>query len=461
MFEQEFSETKLRASFQHRNSFDAGYESLLSQSSFVSNQSRIETSIFSAPSTPVKHSQILINCNHSSTSPDLKQQYVADVNSIYFASLRNESFLSPIKGSMTCSPLKSPKLDQYVQQRDNFASKLLRSPAFKPSNIITPSDECQPQIKSFTSRFESCYSMSPFATPDRFVRPSPTEEEFMELLIKNKHLPRNPENLIGRNMGLDHFDILTGLANKSMFTLTDKILGYLHTSDLVRVASVSCSWRTIVKQNKSLNKHRVDYLKSKKYIFEKYKENRPFTASNIGSAKSRLSVEQKRRLLKEYRLHNSLSIKENELDGLVKHESGSYVFANLDNNCLNNISNGACREQDFKFDKKRASVDIQESPNKRKKTIENNDLNNELFNACNSLFDCINKNQQVVPQKPSLLEKKFQQISLESVGINDALMVVESSPLQRRSPVKRQISVDSAMCAQICSKKSKRNLKRL
>lgn len=461
MFEQEFSETKLRASFQHRNSFDAGYESLLSQSSFVCNQSRIESSIFSAPSTPVKHQQIQVNCNQSSTSPDLKQQYVADVNSIYFASLRNESFLSPIKGLTMRSPLKSPKLDQYVQQRDNFASKLLRSPAFKPSNIISPGDQCQPQIKSFAARFESCYSVSPFTTPDRFVRPSPTEEEFMELLIKNKHLPRNPENLIGRNMGLDHFDILTGLAEKSMFTLTDKILTYMQTSDLVRVASVSRSWRAIVKQNESLNKHRVDYLKSKKYIFEKYKENRPFSCGDVGPTKSRLSAEQKRRLLKDYRLHNSLSINENEQDGLVKHESGSYVFASLDNNCLNNISNGGCREEDFKFQKKRASVDVQESPNKRKKPIEQNKLNNELFNACNSLFDCINRNQQVVPQRPNLLEKEFQQISLEPTGINDALMVVQSSPLKRRSPLKRQISVDSARCTQICSKKSKRNLKRL
>lgn len=454
MFEQEFSESKLKGSFQHRNSFDAGYESLLSHSSFVSNQSRIDTSIFSAPSTPVKSNSILINCNNSSTSPDFKQQYIADVNSIYFASIRTESFLSPIKGSVVCSPLKSPKYDQYVHQRDNFASKLLRSPAFKPSNIISPSEDYKPQVKSFTSRFESCYSISPFATPDRFVRPSPTEEEFMELLIRNKHLPRNPENLIGRNMGLDHFDIFTGLAEKSMFNLTDKILSYMQTSDLVRVASVCRSWRNIVKQNKTLNKHRVDYLKSKKYIYEKFKENRPYTPSDVG-AKSRLSIEQKRRLLRDYRLHNSLNIKENEATGLVKHESGSYVFASLDNNCLNNISNGGSREEDFKFKKKRASFDGEESPSKRQKSTDN--LNNELFNACNSLFDCINRSQQVVPQRSSLLEKEFQQISLDA----EAAMIVESSPMLRRSPVKRQYSVDLANSAQICSKKSKKNLKRL
>ncbi|RNA26100.1 F-box only 43, partial [Brachionus plicatilis] len=432
MFDQQFIETKLRGSLHHRNSFDAGYESLLSQSSFVSNQSRADTSIFSAPATPAKTSSAhTINCNSSATSPDFKQQYVADVSSIYFASIRTDSYLSPTKVAALASPLKSPKFDH---------------------NILGPADDSRPQIKSFTSRFESSYAA------ERFVRPSPTEEEFMELLIKNKHLPRNPENLIGRNMGLDHFDILTGLAQKTMLNLTDKILGYMHTSDLVRVASVCRAWRSIVRQNNTLNRHRVDYLKSRKYIYEKFKENRPYTPSE-GAAKSRLSLEQKRRLLKEYRLHNSMHLEPDEASALVKHDSGSYVFANLDNNCLNNINSGSCREEDFTFNKKRRECGEceQESPSKRRKSGDT--LNNELFSACNSLFECVSKSQQVVPQRPGLLEKQFEQISLGPVA--DAAMVVESSPVRRRSPLKRQISVDSARCVQICSKKSKRNLKRL
>ncbi|CAF0720627.1 unnamed protein product [Brachionus calyciflorus] len=495
MFEQNYFECKMKHSLQHhRNSFDAGYESLLSQTSFLSNQSQRDTSsLFSAPSTPNKTTNsFIINCNNSTTTPDFKQQYVADVNSIYYASIRlnNEPFLSPIKNpNLIQSPLKSPKFDQFIQQRDNFASKLLRSPAFKPNNIISPTHEdnsgfLKPEIRSFNARFQSTYpSLSAsFNSPDRFVRPSPTEEEFMELLIRNKHLPKNPENLIGRNMGLDYFDILTELSNKTMFNITDKILSYLDTSDLVRVASVSRDWRNLIKQNKFMNKNRVDYLKNKKYLFEKFKENRPYSSfTNEKIDKQRLSLEQRRQLLKDYRHHNSIELLKNESSvNLAKNSRGDFVFASLDRNCLNNIHHGSSRYEDFNFNRKK-SRDLSseedeemmiESPKKKSKSSDDDDhINNELYQACNSLFNCINKNQQIVPQRPSLLESEFKEITISDAKKRGLLhkansVVMESSPMLRRSPIKRQMTLETSRSSTtsqnlICSKKSKKNLKRL
>jgi len=40
------------------------------------------------------------------------------------------------------------------------------------------------------------------------VKQTPTEAEFMQMLVTNHHLPDNPEFLIGRNMGVDKVNIL-------------------------------------------------------------------------------------------------------------------------------------------------------------------------------------------------------------------------------------------------------------
>ena len=40
------------------------------------------------------------------------------------------------------------------------------------------------------------------------AKPTPTEAEFMQMLISNHHMPDNPEFLIGRGMGVDHVNIL-------------------------------------------------------------------------------------------------------------------------------------------------------------------------------------------------------------------------------------------------------------
>lgn len=261
--------------------------------------------VFSQPSTPVK-SSLLYTCNAART-PDHKQQLVADVSSFYFASIRasasktlNET-PTPTKlypsasnfaySSNSNSPIKfnSPKFvvnaDDYVSQRDNLSFKLLRSPAFKltstvsatvattnfSANFIEPTPIV---IKSFSSRFDSVHSKhtSSIETPKHTT---PTEEEFMELLFKNNHLPSNPEFLIGRHMGLDELNIVSELNKRGMTNILNRIFGFLSNDalDLVHAASVDREWRYIVKSLKSVNRKRVEFLREQKAINEFNKEN--------------------------------------------------------------------------------------------------------------------------------------------------------------------------------------------
>ena len=99
----------------------------------------------------------------------------------------------------------------------------------------------------------------------------------MDMLFKNKHLPSDPECLIGRHMGLEQMDILGELSRRSMDNIVDKILGNLagETRDLVRVGCVSREWRGFVRQNRSLNRQRVEFLRQSKQVFQTNKENRP------------------------------------------------------------------------------------------------------------------------------------------------------------------------------------------
>jgi hypothetical protein len=70
----------------HQNSIllDSGFESLLLSSS--SNSSCSNDSDFNSNS-----GSLLFNCNNTSTTPDMKKQYVGDVNGFYFASIRSSA----------------------------------------------------------------------------------------------------------------------------------------------------------------------------------------------------------------------------------------------------------------------------------------------------------------------------------------------------------------------------------
>ena len=330
--------------------------------------------IFSQPCTPVKSqhapqssSSVFYGCNLART-PDHKNEMVADVSSYYFASIRasanktlNETTTiqqqqqqhsnfshysasnsnSPIKFNYTCqSPKFMPHADHYVNHRDGLTSKLLRSPAFKlnqsPARFNFPpsfSEQQQPPvIKSFSSRFEA------FNT-QRKPTITPTEEEFMELLFKNNHLPMNPEFLIGRHMGIEQLDIIAELNKRSMQNVIDKIFTNVmqkSMNNLVRASGVNKEWRDVIKQNKVLNKKRIEFLKENKRIYDKFKENRR-SKSNVllGS----LSWADKKNLYKN-QVRARSSMNEASVDSTMNDGESSLVapMMLIDMNCINQIS---------------------------------------------------------------------------------------------------------------------------
>lgn len=359
----------------HGNSIDAGYESLLSTSSSVysysSSMSSSSSSHFSLssnsepsePTTPVKSStatsttaaSLYLNSNNSAITPDLKKTYIADVNAIYLASIKSGTssnngshhhhdslYSSPVKSSFTFnyssssssnSPIQfgkqSPKFESFITQRDNFNSKLLKSPAFKLDGRFSPykSDTSPPTIRSFKSRFQAAPAV---VSPP--IRPTPTEEEFMQMLIADRHLPSNPESLIGRHMGLDKLDILSKLWDRSMNNVLDKIFGYFDMNDLVRVGHVCKNWKAIIEENPRLYRKRCKYLDNRQHLYEKFKENR---MSGLNTQQDMLTLEEKRNLFKKYRAKVSLDLSRKGLDGMV--------FTSLDLNCLNNLTKSPTR----------------------------------------------------------------------------------------------------------------------
>lgn len=423
---------------------DSGYDSLLHYSSagggslsssvctsFLASDSSNSSSLFSQPSTPVKQLKngggMLFTRHNTTTSPDLKHQYVADINAFYLASLRSPAktttltttmaaseskFAQAFKSSCnfadfsasnSASPVKlsdSPKIvnpDDFVRERDTITSKLLRSPAFKlqqqqPSScfsMFSPQRSLaasggqfeeasgRPFIKSFSSRFfkatttssvsktaESIDMLSPepSALPSNSsVRTTPTEEEFLELLIKNRHMPNNPEFLIGRRMGIERLDILSELNRRSMKNVIDHILSFATKPDIVRMAGVSREWRECIQQNKQVNGERLRFLKQRKHVFERTKENKGQCTGPAALARSLADRSHWRTLESSYALnqlrqevsgsleqkrnvHAAFKVPRDHPDNT--HHHGDHFLSpqdrrlgSLDMNCLNNNNN--------------------------------------------------------------------------------------------------------------------------
>lgn len=228
------------------------------------------------------------------------------------------------------------------------------------------------------------------------AKPTPTEAEFMQMLISNHHMPDNPEFLIGRGMGVDHVNILGELNNRSMNNVTGKIFSYLGVGDIVRVGCVSKEWRSIIKAS-NVNKTRVQFIKAKRHIYETTKENHVMHQQETSSKRkiSNLMASDKRDMFKSSKTLNHENI-----------STGCTVFGSLDVNRLNNNV-------------------VQASQHKR------------------------------------ILERQFRDFSISDETVF-SLSPRKRSPL-KRSPVKRQSPIKSAGVATplICSKKSKKNLKRL
>ncbi len=120
------------------------------------------------------------------------------------------------------------------------------------------------------------------------------------------------------------------LNNRSMNNVLDKIFSYMDVGDYVRVGCVSKEWRGIVKGNYRLNKERVRFIKSKRFIYETTKENhgiKPSVHSQDIEGKRKLSEMSLVDKRKCYKLSNSSA----------NDEMRENVFTSLDVNCLNNL----------------------------------------------------------------------------------------------------------------------------
>jgi hypothetical protein len=494
-----------------RQSLDFGYESLLSSASF--NMSKNEPAShnvtasdynFSQPSTPVKKMTATIQ---SATTPNRNilfplshpSTYVADVNGMYLASV-SSSYQSPYKlsssssfsqfsASSSNSPInkltQSPKFvlntDSYINEKDDVKTKLLRSPAFKLTCSNSKKPYCtseRPVVRSFSSRFNNYASSTTLSTP--------TQEEFVERLIKNRLMPDNPEFLIGRRMGLDNVDILSELNQRSMNNVLDLIYSHLNPSDLVKIACVSKQWRQLIKQNSKLNEQRVQHIKLRRKIYFNTKENHNNSAglndSDFRDLQSlemlqplrpnQMSAKQKRDAFKRLR--------EKTYAGISTDETPAFAFASLDLNCISNL-------------------DSKHSISGSRQLSASNCLTDEFINTVRE----VNRNLHD-KAKHSNMDKEYRQISfneneiqinrmkaklIQSSGddndsssmaasqLNEKIQINLAKKLKQQSPVKKsprkvsqsphkvfQLSPLSAKQNRIDligSKKSKKNLKRL
>jgi hypothetical protein len=240
------------------SSFDSGFESLLNLSlndSTTHSPSKSPRLTFeqksppkqnhSSPASPTKHQHANITL-----TPIKKHQQIADVNGIYYSCIK--------------SPLKSPNnyfnTETFIRERDTHTANLLRSPAFKTQFI-----ETTPIKKIKCKQFVSQSDVPQTTTTTQ------TEEEFLQLLFKNRHLASNPECLIGRCMGLENYDILNELNKRSMNNVLDLIMGNLNASDYKNIYHVSKSWREVIAQDKKRNKERIKYIRFKKKFIESAK----------------------------------------------------------------------------------------------------------------------------------------------------------------------------------------------
>lgn len=258
--------------------FDSGFESILNLSDespaksprLTYEQSRPLNFIIeqqqergSVPSTPVKCCSITNTVRTPLKSPTHVmitpvKRPVADVNGIYYSCIK--------------SPLKSPQnyfnTDTYIRERDTLSANLLRSPAFKTATTTT-STFTLPETPKKIIKCKQFVSSEQFYAKN--VLTTPTEEEFLQLLFKNRHLASNPECLIGRCMGLEHCDILNELQKRSMNNIIDIVLNNLNASDYKNMFNVSQSWRDIIRQDKKRNKERIKYIRFKKKFIESAK----------------------------------------------------------------------------------------------------------------------------------------------------------------------------------------------
>lgn len=234
--------TMLSKLYDDRFSIDSGYDSILSQSSLCLSSSS-STSVANTSNNPSPLRSLLntpIKTPKKTTPPPPHQtpdRLSVDMNGLYLASIRSQTkksaeptTTSPIRSShffnysasnsnspVCTSAKKSPKFvnsDAFLYECSDHSmriSKLLKSPSgFSPHHQILTDRPASftNNVRSFTSRLRSEglvstndhleHNSSIFVTPAVPVLPkTPTEQEFIESLYRNRHIPSDPRCLIG------------------------------------------------------------------------------------------------------------------------------------------------------------------------------------------------------------------------------------------------------------------------
>lgn len=478
-----YSQPQPISSKQHRMSTDSGYDSMLSShsASFTSSRSSIESSgdiSSSLVSTTSSISPLLLSTTpvkkRLNETPTKSSILTADMSSLYLASIRSQQsqFLSPVKSSSSScsssnssschfnhyslsnsnSPLlysgkkRSPKFaEPFVNERSSdqaSISKLLKSPAsrYSPYNgykNATAAPEIK--IRTFSARLKSegFGIEEPIEEEDSRKRTTcqqritPTEEQFMEMLYRNRHIPSDPYTLIGRHMGLEQMDMINELRDRSMHTIVDKIFSYLSLGDLVRVSGVSRVWREAVRDNKRLNRERNLFVRQMRDRFHVTKENRSRTNSLLDSSINNSSLLQspasmvnkssrnRRSSLLNIDLNSSNMTLPTDVEMVA---NSSSLFKPIDVNRLG--PNGE-------------RTDFQRQPN----------LGAELLQAAGSL--CLNTKANLPTSTAVNLSSFCQKLSPKKIN-----KVIETPTISKSPPRTNKFDV-------IGSKKSKKNLKRL
>jgi len=479
-----YSQPQPISSKQHRVSTDSGYDSMLSShsASFTSSRSSIESSgdiSSSLVSTTSSISPLLLSTTpvkkRLNETPTKSSILTADMSSLYLASIRSQQsqFLSPVKSSSSScsssnssschfnhyslsnsnSPLvysgkkRSPKFaEPFVNERSSdqaSISKLLKSPAsrYSPySGYKNAAAAPEIKIRTFSARLRS----EGFAVEEPIEedepkkratcqqRITPTEEQFMEMLYRNRHIPSDPYTLIGRHMGLEQMDMINELRDRSMHTIVDKILSYLSLGDLVRVSGVSRVWREAVRDNKRLNRELTLFVRQMRDRFHVTKENRSRTNSLLDSSINNSSLLQspasmvnnkssrtRRSSLLNIDLNSSNMTLPTDVEMIA---NSSSLFKPIDVNRLG--PNGE-------------RTDFQRQPN----------LGAELLQAAGSL--CLNTKANLPTSTAVNLSSFCQKLSPKK-----STKIIEESTISKSPPRNTKFDV-------IGSKKSKKNLKRL
>ena len=119
-----------------------------------------------------------------------------------------------------------------------------------------------------------------------------------------------------------------------MINVIDKIFSYLEVGDIVKVSCVSREWRSMVKSNGPVNKERVRFIRLKKQVYERTKENHHYRLIS----EDQQHVGNKRRLSTMSASEKRIAYKSSRTIADMEESSKavSNVFYSLDVNRLNN-----------------------------------------------------------------------------------------------------------------------------